>query len=848
MVFQKYILYLILLLSPCTLFSQKLGFNKLIKEAPGTIMPFSLENNTKNINFLRSEGIEIKKTTENWLYITQSPEWVFKQINEHNISDFYFEYAPPTLLDDSVRVIHNVNQAHSGIPPLLEGYTGKGVIIGLVDAGLDRTHPDFTDANGKNRIIRYWDQSITNPTNSPAPYNYGQIWYEDQIQDGTITSTEESVGHGTSVTGICAGNGLANGKNKGMAPEAEIIFIETNFNLPNWTLTVADACDYVFKVADSLGKPAVINLSVGSYLGSHDGKDPAGELMEQLVDEKKGRIIIGAAGNSGDKPPYHAQQIMTATDTNFIWFENNPTAKLGNNTVFFDLWSNVNDAQFRYSFGANRNAPYYTDVAETEFRFAQLNVGTTLYDTLRNANNERIATLEIYTEYVGGNYHLQGFFTAVDSTDYLMRFSTTGGGKYDLWSGEWAGLNTIVNNPPSPAQYPPIVNYVMPDSLQSVVSSWNCSPKILSVANVRGRLGYIDNAGNQYYPGTDMTPPGKIAVSSSRGPSRNGVIKPDISAAGQVTLGSAPMFMFGDPFYNSVLGEGGYHMRNGGTSMASPVVAGIAALYLERCPNSSVEDFKADLFGTATSDNFTGTTPNNRYGYGKINAFDLLVSKNGSLQVLGDTAICQMPVELTTNIPMMSYEWSTGAYSPEVIVPQPDTVSVFGRDLQGCKVYSDTVYVVQGSPLSNPTIAMSGDSLISSTASNYQWYLNDNPISGATQQSFTPLGEGYYSVAIQGTDNCKSFSNAIQWTLNISKETKFTLVVYPNPANDQLNISAKNEILTHIEVTTITGKKIMSESINGEKHSLDIKYLSSGAYLLKVQSSQGIKVLPFFKE
>lgn len=847
MVFQKYILYLILLLSPCTLFSQKLGFNKLIKEAPGTIMPFSLENNTKNINFLRSEGIEIKKTTKNWLYITQSPEWVFKQINEHNISDFYFEYAPPTLLDDSVRVMHNVNQAHSGIPPLLEGYTGKGVIIGLVDAGLDHTHPDFTDANGKNRIIRYWDQSITNPTNSPAPYNYGQIWYEDQIQDGTITSTEESVGHGTSVTGICAGNGLANGKNKGMAPEAEIIFIETNFNLPNWTLTVADACDYVFKVADSLGKPAVINLSVGSYLGSHDGKDPAGEFMTQLVEEKNGRIIIGAAGNSGNNAPYHAQQIMNSTDTNFVWFENNPSGSLGNNTVFFDLWSDINDAQFHYSFGANKNAPSYSNVAETQYRFAQLNVGTPIYDTLYNQNGERIATLEIYTEYVGSNYHMQGFFSTVDSTDYLMRFSTTGNGKYDLWSGYSFGLNTIVANPPSASDFPPIVNYVMPDSLQSVVSSWNCSPKILSVANLRGRQGHTDHNGNFYTP-SDVTPTGKIAPSSSRGPSRGGVTKPDISAAGDVTLGSAPMFMVGNPAYNGSLDEGGYHLRNGGTSMASPVVAGIAALYLERCPNSSIDDFKNDLFGTAESDVYTGATPNNRYGYGKINAFDLLVSRNGNLQILGDSAICQMPVELTTNIPMLSYEWSNGSFAPEVIVPQPDTISVFGRDLQACKIYSDTVIIVQGSPLENPSINISGDSLISSSAPNYQWYLNDTPIPGATQQSYTPTEMGYYSVAIQGPDNCKSFSNAIEWTLNVSKEHQSTLVIYPNPAKNILNIKTEGEYLLQFEITNITGQKVMTSPIHGQKQNIDITHLSSGAYLIKVESNKGIKVLPFFKE
>ncbi|HZH86495.1 MAG TPA: S8/S53 family peptidase [Brumimicrobium sp.] len=847
MVFQKYILYLILTLTPFTLFSQKLGFSELLRDSPDTKTPFTIENNAKNIDFLAKEGVEIKRKTENWIFITHSPAWVFKQLNDNKITNFYFEYAPPSLLDDSVRVMFDVDPVHNGVPPLLESYTGKGVIIGIVDNGLDHTHPDFTDAYGRNRVIRYWDHSITNPTASPAPYNYGQIWYADQIQNGSITSNEESSGHGTSVTGICTGNGLANGKNKGMAPEADIIFVETNFSLPNWTLTVADACDFIFKVADSLNKPAVINLSVGSYLGSHDGKDPAGELMELLVEEKKGRIIIGAAGNSGDKPPYHAQQTMTTIDTNFIWFENNPTGALGVNSVFFDLWTTVGEAQFRYSFGANRNAPSYVDVASTEYRFAQINVGTPIYDTLFNTNGERIATIEIYTEYVGSNYHLQGLFSTVDSTDYLMRFSTTGLGKYDLWSGEWMGLNTIVSTIPTPAQYPPIVNYVLPDSAQSVVSSWNCSSKIISVANNKGRLGYIDNNGDQYYH-PNMTPPGKIARSSSRGPSRRGVIKPDICAAGEVTLGSAPMYMVGDPTYNSLLEAGGYHMRNGGTSMASPVVAGIAALYLERCPNSSIEDFKTDLFGTAKSDGYTGSTPNNRYGYGKINAFDLLVNKNGNLQVLGDTAICQMPVELTTNIPMISYEWSNGTYAPEVVIPQPDTISLFGRDMQGCKIYSDTVIIVQGSPLANPTINILGNSLVSSSAVNYQWYLNDTPIPGATQQTYSPNTAGYYSVAIQGGDNCKSFSNAIEWTLNNLKEDDFSLVLYPNPVKNTLNIRSVGQILSYIEITTITGQKLMSKTINTQEFSIDIEHLSRGTYLLKVQTTRGTEILPFSKE
>lgn len=847
MAFQKYIFYLILLVLPSVLLSQKFGFNKTLEESLDANIPFSIENTRENLSFLQQEKIEIKRKTENWIFFTQTPEWIAQQYKQGNISNFYFEYSPPMLLDDSARTKHFVDSVHLGVSPLIDSYTGKGVIIGLVDSGLDYDHPDFIDEYGNKRVIRYWNQSVTSPTASPQPYNYGQIYYHADIQQGPNTTTSNNnLLHGTTVTGICAGNGLANGRNKGMAPEAEIIFVETDFSKPNWTLTVADACDFIFAVADSLGKPAVINLSVGSSLGSHDGTDPAGELMSLLVREKRGRIIIGAAGNSGDRPPFHAQNIVNS-DTSFIWFENNPSGTLGPNTVFFDLWADVNDAQFKYSFGANRNSPSYENVASTEYRFAQLNVGTPIYDTLYNANGDRIATLEIYTEYEANNFHLQGFFSSVDSTDYLLRFSTTGAGKYDLWSGKEIGLNNIVRNLPNSTEYPPIVHYVMPDSAQSIVSSWNCSPDILSVANIRNRYRYLDSNGDYYYH-ADNTAAGDIAKSSSRGPSRAGVIKPDIAAAGEMSLASAPLFTWNDPAYGAHLGQGGYHMRNNGTSMASPVVAGIAALYLERCPNSNIDEFKADLFGTAYSDNYTGATPNNRVGYGKINAFDLLVARNGNLQILGDTAICQMPVKLMSNIPLTNYNWSNGSTNSSAIVSQPDTVSVYGRDAQGCKIYSDTVIVVQGSPLENPTISVDGNTLVSSAAPNYQWYKNDNPISGATAQTYTPTSIGYYSVAIQGPDNCKSFSNAYSWTLSLSEEEVSLLKIFPNPTNQYLNIEALEDEIITVEVFSTSGQNLFSKQLNATQYSLDVSHLASGLYYIKVQTKQNLNILSFFKE
>ena len=382
-------------------------------------------------------------------------------------------------------MIHSVNQVHSGLAPLEAPYTGDGVIIGIVDQGLDWQHPDFQFSNGDTRVLKYWDHSNNGP-NTPMAYGYGQLWDSTDINNGTCTSLEESTAHGTSVAGIALGNGNANGTNKGMAPAASIIVVESNFSLPNWTLTIADAIDFIFNEAELLGMPAVVNLSLGTYLGSHDGNDPASEAIEMLLDESPGRIVVSAAGNSGAQGSYHHQNSPNVMDTNFVWFENNPSGTLGANTIFFDLWSDTSEMHWKYAIGADSPAPTYDFKGRTEFSDPSTSIGITKYDTLWSGSN-RFATFEVYTEIVNGNFHMQFYATNVDSVDYLYRFETTGTGKYDLWSGEWIGFNDMVTAPPTPLEMPAISNYIIPDSNQTIVSSWNCSEKVISVGNIRNR-------------------------------------------------------------------------------------------------------------------------------------------------------------------------------------------------------------------------------------------------------------------------------------------------------------------------------------------------------------------------
>lgn len=603
-------------------YGQKLGFKEVLEKSPERLTTFCVPNNEQNVDLINNHGITIKYSTEDWCFISTTPLWIQENTINGELTNFYFEIAPPALLSDSARMHHHVDEVHAGTGGLTTGYTGAGVIIGVVDTGLDFNHPDFKEANGDTRVLRYWDQSMPDTPTSPAPYGYGHVWDSTDINNLAITSMDNSA-HGSTVTGQATGNGLANGTNKGMAPDSKIIVVETDFSRPNWTLTVADACDYIFSVADSLGMPAVVNLSLGSYLGSHDGNDPASEAIEALLDSKDGRIVVCAAGNSGGIGPYHQHSDVTA-DTNFVWFDNNPSGSLGANTVFFDLWTDNANATFDFALGADTEAPGYNFRGRTSFHGASSSIGTVIYDTIWNGSN-RIATVEVYTNTFGSNYNMQ-VLAYIDSTDYRYRFETTGTGSYDLWSGAGLGYNNMFDAAPPLAEFPDSALYVAPDLNQSIVSSWNCSEKVVSVGNFRNRIGHVDLDGNDYY--NPATPVGELSPASSKGPNRNNLIKPNVAASGDVSLSAAPEWFLNNPGNSTAVDSGGWHARNGGTSMASPIVAGIAALYLERCNRATFEYFLNDIQAQSYTDAFTGATPNNGYGYGKPHALNTLLAQN----------------------------------------------------------------------------------------------------------------------------------------------------------------------------------------------------------------------------
>jgi len=850
----RILLFLLCFLSFSSFSQQKdegsISFQKHLNSSPKKVTNFAVKGNLSGLKL--QETVHYKYSNADWHFIRCTSSDLASLMSDGIVEQIYFTPSAPRMLNDSMRLQQNIDPIHAGLSPLHTPYKGKGVIMGYIDTGIDFTHEDFKNADGSTRVIRYWDQGLpVHPDRTPEKYGYGQIWTNTDIDNGNCTSTDNHA-HGSTVAGSGSGNGRAINKFTGVAPECDIVMIETNFSLENWTLTVADAIDYLFVLADSLGKPAVMNTSVGDYLGSHDGTDPASQIIDSLLNAKAGRIVVAAAGNSGNWDKYHVHGDVDV-DTSFTWFEANTTSNPDTAFVVFDLWTDTADFNnVQFAFGADQELPNFEFRGRTQFYSIAGLLNTTTEDSIM-FNNTRISPVRFFCEEVNGVYHIEVYIEPIDSTDYLFRFMTTGNGSYDLWSGATIGLNKIrEDNFPSAVDFPDILHIHLPDSLVSTVSSWACLESVITVGNVANQLDYIDQNGDVY---TFNHTPGKLSINSSKGPNRKNYVKPDISATGDGTLSACPEYLINNLINNggNALDAGLKHVRNGGTSMACPVIAGIAALYLEKCNQSTYADFKADLLSTAHEDSYTGTTPNFAYGYGKIDAFELLNKTNYSIDLLGDSLICDDTAYFSIPQTVSNYFWSTGEINVSSIsVLGDDIISAFTVNNKGCIAYTDTIEVIDGIMPIEPYIDIIGGGLVTTPAYEHQWYLNGEPIDDGNEQFFNPEISGLYEVIVTSIDGCSLTSEARDIdisTINELKKNEF--VVFPNPFTDGFKIIKNDFYDVELNITDARGRLIYNlEQIDSSNLfiSVNLPDLPSGVYFMQLNYNNSYKTIKLVRQ
>lgn len=797
-------------------------------------------------DYLKGQGRPIKGQVKNLIYTNLSISEIKFLAKQNFVEGFEWEWGRKQLMNDTMLVKNKVEEVHSGMAPLPQAYTGKGVISGVIDTGIDPLHRDFQNLDSSTRVMALWDQTLPFDASLTPSFGYGQEFDSAMINTGPIAHFDGDA-HGTGVASVMAGNGWHSGELKGVASESDLVVVELDFSGANLNASV-DAFKYIYDFADVAGMPCVINASYGDYLGSHDGLDAMTLFLDSLLDEKPGRFFVAAAGNSGDWGPYHVRHTNSGvTDTSFTWFEPNPSSTVGN-TVFLDIWgdtANMNNLNF--SIGADHKTTY-AHGGHLNFRniIADGMVGTTIYDSIMNGG--KMAPVEIYTELRGGQYNLQVYLPGIDSANYNYSLISTGTGEFDLWSISYLGifvgsdivwLSDIVNDPlPASGPWPDVSHYHIPDSAQSIVTGFQCNENVVTVGQYVNRANYTD------FLGAVQTSPqltDSLAMNSSAGPTRLGLHKPDVNSTGFWVMSALPVStattMQGGPNAWRLI-QSGYHTRRAGTSFSSPVVAGLGVLLLEKCPNTTAQEFVSLLHATSYGDQYTGVLPNYRWGYGKTDAFALLTATNVNPNVVGDTAFCYGGMTtLTTDSTYSLYDWNGGSAAASVVVDSTVAGYLLVENSMGCK--SDTVwYNVEEYGQQVPaTIVENMDTVSTNFADSIQWYLDGAPVSGATDTVYLTVASGYYMAEHIDSNGCSVFSDSIWVSISEMNETEIIYSLFPNPADKRINFSS-SEFIDKIELRDVRGRIILSKTVQSLNGELDLTDLATGSYIVKFISGK----------
>ncbi|MGH7504977.1 MAG: S8 family serine peptidase, partial [Longimicrobiales bacterium] len=264
------------------------------------------------------------------------------------------------------RVRHDSSMAAIGVSGLRRvigndwsGATGQGAIVAIYDTGLDLDHPDFLAPDGQTRVLGVWDQAST-VSNPPSGFNRGFYCSRAAVQqriDGNASACpqEDNQGHGTHVAGTAAGDGSAAGSDDtpfryaGVAPKAELLIVKGGPGVFFEDLIVQGLA-WLKQEGQRLGKPVVVNLSLGGSFGPHDGT----RLYERAIDNLSGPgfIVVISAGNNGsnantmpaDEDPQlmHARGFATGTTARDFEVVVPPYTPTGNrcngNFINLDFW------------------------------------------------------------------------------------------------------------------------------------------------------------------------------------------------------------------------------------------------------------------------------------------------------------------------------------------------------------------------------------------------------------------------------------------------------------------------------------------------------------------------------
>lgn len=502
------------------------------------------------------------------------------------------------------------DQIHKGTD-LPQAYTGEGVVVGVVDAGFDYMHAAFRrPADGALRIKRVWEQGATtlDGASAPAKYGYGiELNTPELIEKAQGDSDSNS--HGTHVAAIAAGSdAYKDGAYVGNAPDADIVLVALDLNAST-NADISNAVQYIFDYADEVGKPCVVNLSLGNQDGPHDGTSTFDTMTDAM--QGPGRLIVGAAGNHRTDA-FHIDHTFATADAaplrTFVKYKVAPSNSVSGGTI--EIWGEKGvdftvDIAAYSTFNKKdaRSTTVYPAEGVTDVEFGKYATGTwKVASEVSPLNGKPHVVLTSALTSIRNNYAIA--LTVTPKT----------AGRVNIWSD-----NTYLA-----LESHDIEGFSAPDAASSTLCEIGGTGKrILTVGSYTTRNEYTTNGGQQ---ATLQETVGDLSSFSSYGPTVDGRMKPNITAPGCFIISAVSNndasgnLMYAE--YNENFGRYNQYGYMQGTSMASPFVAGIVATWLQAYPQLTPEQLHEIVQNTARKDSFTATAPDSNWGYGKINALD----------------------------------------------------------------------------------------------------------------------------------------------------------------------------------------------------------------------------------
>ena len=215
--------------------------------------------------------------------------------------------------------------------------TGQGVIVALLDSGIDYTHPDFRDESGKSRILYLWDMAAKGTP--PPGFATGHLHTTEEINNMLSSPNPPNldiIGHGTAVAGVAAGNGRAGGGlEAGVAPEAAIVAVKLGAG--SKTIDLMRGLKFVADICAATSKPCAINISFGTNEGAHDGRSLFEEYVDEVADSHN-IVVVVAAGNEGSAGHHFSGRLTTGQSEAVEFFVSG-----GATRVYLVLWKDFAD-------------------------------------------------------------------------------------------------------------------------------------------------------------------------------------------------------------------------------------------------------------------------------------------------------------------------------------------------------------------------------------------------------------------------------------------------------------------------------------------------------------------------